>query len=610
MSIITIQCRLVASEGDRQQVWQMMSGAHTPLVNRLLQEVALHPEFEQWKKKGYLPAKALPEMVKAIRKEPLFIDLPGRWVASAQQQVAEIYKSWFKLQQQLVRKLDGQRNWLKMLESDENLAQAASINIEQLKEKTAELLQNDCSNWFAFYRKTEDPVTKSAIAYILKHRQKIPKKEENLDKLTQKRREVEIKIERLEIKLGARLPKGRHPMGKSYLEILDQGVSSPFDTDEDFMQWQSQLLSEPNNLPFPVDYNSNGDLSWSINTKGRLCVRFSGLGNMTFQIYCDRQQLSLFQRFYEDQAIFKRDKETHSQALFTLRSATLMWKPVQEEQKGDPWQTNYLYLNCTIDTQLWTQEGTDLVRAKKAEKAQQNLSKLDALPELSPTQQQYRKRQASIISGLNGHYPRPQRRLYQGNEHLILGVGIDMEDIVNVALVDIHSDKILKSRSIKQLLGKDYSLVHRLRYEKRNQVHLRKVAQEKDLELPSKEANLAIHAERLTAKAIISFAQENLAGSIALPNVNVGDIRENNHAKIKAKAEIILPDAIMLQKKYIKQHRINAHRWSYRRFLDAIHHRANKQGLIVEEGRYIPSNKAIKQAKEVALSAYQLRNVA
>jgi hypothetical protein len=234
MSIITIQCRLVASEGDlaeiryavRQQLWRMMSEAHTPLVNRLLQEASQHPEFEQWKKKGYLPAKALPEMVKAIRQEPLFADLPARWVASAQQQVAEVYKSWFKVQQRLFQKLEGQRTWLEMLEPDDALAQAANTTIEGLKEKATELLKDNCSNWFAFYRKTEDPVTKSAIAHLLKHKQRIPKKEENLDKLTKRRREVEIEIERLEIKLSARLPQGRAPMGHSYPEILEQGVSS------------------------------------------------------------------------------------------------------------------------------------------------------------------------------------------------------------------------------------------------------------------------------------------------------------------------------------------------------------------------------------------------
>ncbi len=608
MSIITVQCRLVASEGDRQRLWRMMSEAHTPLVNRLLQEVALHPEFEQWKKKGYLPAKVLPEMLKTIREEPLFRDLPGRWVASAQQQVAEVYKSWFKLQQRLAQKLEGQHTWLAMLEPDDALAQEAGTDVERLKEKAAELLKDDCSNWFAFYRQTEDQLTKSAIAYLLKHRQKIPKKAENLDKLTKRRREVEIKIERLEVKLGAQLPRGRDPMGNSYPEVLDQGSSTPFDTDEDFMQWQSQLLSEPNNMPFPVDYNTSGDLRWSINAKGRLCVQFNGLGKVIFQIYCDRQQLPYFQRFHEDQELHKQNKETRSQALFTLRSSTLLWKPGKDKQDGDPWQVNYLYLNCTIDTQLWTQEGTDIVRAQKAEKVHQCLSKLDALPELSPTQQQFQKRQASIIRKLDGHYPRPQRRLYQGSENLILGVVIDIEDIVNVALVDIHSGNILKSRSIKQLLGKDYSMFHRLHYEKRYQVHLRKVAQGKDLDIPSKEANLAIYTERLIAKAIVSFAQENLAGSIALPKL--GDIRENNHAKLQAQAESLMPDSKELQQKYIRQYRTNAHRWSYGRFLDAIRHRANKQGLMVEEGRYTTSNTAIEQAKGVALSAYRLRNVA
>ncbi len=36
MSIITIQCRLVASESTRRQLWELMAGKNTPLVNELL----------------------------------------------------------------------------------------------------------------------------------------------------------------------------------------------------------------------------------------------------------------------------------------------------------------------------------------------------------------------------------------------------------------------------------------------------------------------------------------------------------------------------------------------------------------------------------------------
>lgn len=39
MSQITVQCRLVASEPTRQQLWQLMAEKNTPLINELLLQV-------------------------------------------------------------------------------------------------------------------------------------------------------------------------------------------------------------------------------------------------------------------------------------------------------------------------------------------------------------------------------------------------------------------------------------------------------------------------------------------------------------------------------------------------------------------------------------------
>ena len=39
MSQITVQCRLVASESTRQQLWQLMAEKNTPLINELLLQV-------------------------------------------------------------------------------------------------------------------------------------------------------------------------------------------------------------------------------------------------------------------------------------------------------------------------------------------------------------------------------------------------------------------------------------------------------------------------------------------------------------------------------------------------------------------------------------------
>ncbi len=606
MNIISIQCRLVASEPDRQQLWQLMASSHTPLVNTLLDQVAQHPEFLEWKTKGCLPAQKLEEIVKQTRQQEPFAGLPSRWITSAQRQVAEIYKSWLKRQEQLLRKLSGQQNWLAMLRSDEELAQTSGLTLEELKEKARELLEQDCSDWFAFHREAEDDLIRNAIAYLLKNGRRIPKHPEKPEKLAKKRRAVEIRIERLQIQLAAKSPSGRDMANDHYKNALVTGVSKLFETEEDFKQWQGQVTANIKNLPFPVEYTSNGDLSWSLDTQKRLCVKFNGLGKLTFKIYCDRQQLHLFQRFYEDQLIFKQNKADHSQALFMLRSATLLWK--ERNSKGEPWQANYLYLHCCIDTLLWSQEGTALIRQQKAEKTQQMLLKMKEKPELTPSQQQYLNRQKSLLRGLEGEYPRPVHRLYEGHGHLIVGVSLDIEQLASVALIDIQRGEILRSRSLKQLLGEDYELVHRFRYEKRHNAHHNKVSQQRGKQTSSQEAQLATHIDRLLAKAIISFAQENLAGSVALPKIR--DIREVVQSQIQARAEERIPDSQELQRQYAKQYRINAHRWSYGRLLDAIRNRANKRGLVVEEGIHSLNNTAIEQAKGVALSAYALRNIA
>ncbi len=55
MSQITIQCRLVASESSRHQLWKLMAELNTPLINELLRQVAQHPEFETWRQERKHP---------------------------------------------------------------------------------------------------------------------------------------------------------------------------------------------------------------------------------------------------------------------------------------------------------------------------------------------------------------------------------------------------------------------------------------------------------------------------------------------------------------------------------------------------------------------------
>ncbi len=605
MSVISIQCRLVASEPERKQLWQLMAGAQTPLVNTLLELVAQHPQFSDWKAKGQLPVKELTAIVKQTCQEKLFSSLPSRWIAAAQRQVAEIYKSWLKRQQQLQYQLAGQQTWLAMLQSDEELAQACGLTTEELTERARVLLTQDSPNWFATYREAKDDRERNSIAYLIKHYRQIPHGLEDPKKLAKRRRKVEIRIERLQVQMEAKLPTGRN-LTNEYDDLLMAGTNTLFETDEAFKQWQSHITSVPKDLPFPVEYASNSDLTWSRNPQGRLCVKFGGLAKLTFKIYCDRQQLSWFQRFYQDQQVYKQNPSEHSQALFTLRSVNLIWK--KGKGTGEPWQANYLYLHCSLETLLWTQQGTQIVCQQKAEKTKQILTKLEENQDLTSNQQQFKQRQQSLLRGLDGKYPRPQHRIYTGHPHLIVGVSLDIEQLASVALFDVVRAEVIAFHSLKQLLGKDYALVHRLRYERRSNNHKRKVIQQQGGNTQPTDSQLATHVERLVAKGIISFAQQHLARSVALPKIK--DIREVIQAQIQARAEQRIPDSKKLQQQYAKQYRMSAHRWSYGRVLDAIRSRAGKEGLIVEEGIHSHCDTAAEQAKDVALSAYALRSSA
>ena len=161
---------------------------------------------------------------------------------------------------------------------------------------------------------------------MLKNGCKISDKEEDPEKFAKRRRKTEIKIERLTQQLASRIPKGRDLTGDKWLEtVAIASTTAPTDSAE-AKSWQDRLLIDSKSVPFPVAYETNEDLTWSKNSKGRLEVRFNGLGEHTFQIYCDQRQLKWFQRFYEDQEIKRASIDQHSSSLFTLRSGRIAWQ--------------------------------------------------------------------------------------------------------------------------------------------------------------------------------------------------------------------------------------------------------------------------------------------
>ncbi|MEH2121285.1 type V CRISPR-associated protein Cas12k [Nostoc sp.] len=293
MSQITIQCRLVASESSRQQLWKLIAELNTPLINELLRQVNQHPEFETWRQKGKHPTKIVKELCKPLKVDPRFIGQPGRFYASAIALVNYIYKSWFALMKRSQFQLEGKIRWLEMLKSDVELVENSGVSLDSLRTKAAEVLaefaplntaetqstngkkakkrkkaQNSDSdrslskNLFKAYGNTEDNLTRCAISYLLKNGCKINDKEEDAKKFAQRRRKLQIQIERLREQLEARIPKGRDLTDAKWLESLLLVTHNVPENEAKAKFWQDSLLKKSSKLPFPIGYESNTDMTW------------------------------------------------------------------------------------------------------------------------------------------------------------------------------------------------------------------------------------------------------------------------------------------------------------------------------------------------------------
>ena len=665
MSQITIQCRLIARETTRQTLWELMAQKNTPLVSELLTQIAQYPDFETWRQQGKLKAGIIKKLCEPLRKEPRFSDQPGRFYTSAIALVEYIYKSWLKLQQRLQRKLEGQNRWLAMLKSDEELVQISQTSLETIQAKATEILSslkpdnqnksskkktkkskesadsnnNSFNQLHKLYDETNDNLTHCAIRYLLKNSCKIPQKSEDSQKFAQRRRQVEIKIDRLIEQIEGSIPKGRDLTGNAWLETLAIASTTAPQNAAEVKSWQDQLLTQSKSIPYPVAYETNGDLTWSKNEKGRLCVQFNGLGKHTFQIYCDQRQLKWFQRFYEDQKIKKGSKNQHSSALFTLRSGRIVWQ--EGQGKGKPWNVHNLALHCTLDTRFWTEEGTAQIQQEKATKLATNqlrmkpqltfniffrsqllqtylkiwliitayrlqtfLEKGD-LAKASKDFQNAIKRTESSLKKINTSYNRPHKSLYQGQSHILVGVAMGLEKPATVAVVNGTTGEAIAYRSLKQLLGENYHLLNRQGKQKQNTSHQHHKSQKRFANNQFGESELGQYIDCLLAKAIVSVAKTYQAGSIIVPKLK--DIRELIQSEIQAKAEAKIPGYVEGQEKYAKSYRVQVHQWSYGRLINNITSQASKLNITVEEGEQSTQGNPQEKAKSLALGAYHSR---
>lgn len=634
MTLQTIECRLYAPPPTLQFLWELMAKKNTPLINALLDWINHHPDFDTWFRQGFIPSAPALKFCNDLKEKELYQGQPGRFYSSALKLTCYMYKSWFAIQKKTQYTIFRKQHWLDMLKSDAELEQNCGQSIEQieicaqiilqrtlevqvyqdLKDKNKNLKRKKKKNkaskeidlfdhFFKLYDESTESLSRCALAYLLKNNCRIPEEMENPEDYLQRRRRKEIEIERLQNQLQARLPNGRNLTGETWLETLNLvNHQIPLDTDEE-AAWRAKLLTKSSIIPFPISYESNTDLTWLKNEQGHLLVKFNGMAKYPFEIRCDRRHLHWLHRFFEDQEIKKKSNHQHSSSLFTLRSARLLWR--EGKDKGEPWQSHHLYLQCSLETSFWTTEGTQKIAQEKIVEIQNYLEKLEQKKDLNKNQKDEKKYKQSTLVKINTSYPRPNKSLYQGNSAIIVGVSLGLDKPATVAIVDGPNQKVLTYRSIKQLLGENYHLLNRQRQQKQKMSHLRHQAQKKEGFRQFGESELGQYLDRLIAKAIVDLAQAYRAGSIALPEIK--QVREITQSEIQAKAERKIPGYKDGQKQYAKQYRINVHQWSYGRLLDSIQQSAKTVGIAIEIIKQPAQGNPQEKAKNLAIAAYLSR---
>jgi IS605 OrfB family transposase len=636
MSIVTIHCRLIASEPIRRHLWNLMAESNTPLVSELMKLVSQHPDFETWQRRGAVPQKAITDLCKPLRE--VYPGQPGRFYSSAILMVLYTYESWLKIQQNLRRRMDGKQCWLNVVKSDSELLELSGSTLEAIKQKAQDILSqfnaenetrsapnakrtkksnsaNDptlISYLFKAYEAAEDTLSRCAIAYLLKNDCKISEAEEDPEKFAHRILRKQKEIEQLDAKLNARLPKGRDLSGEEFLKTLEIATNQISENVMQAQEWNAILTTRLATLPYPIIYGSSGDLLWGKTSKGRISVSFNGMNKYLqevdpgikewfkahreypFLLYCDRRQLPFFQRFSEDWQAFKSNKDNYPEGLLTLRSALLTWKECDGKGIGDPWNVNHLSLHCTYDTSLMTAEGTVSVQQEKSAKVIKNLDREN--PASS---------KQSTLDRLKNLPDRPSRKPYQGNPEILVGLSIGLADPVTAAVVNVITGNVLTFRTPRTLLGDQYRFLNRHRAQQQQNILQRHKNQKRGVRYQPSESELGEYVDHLLANEIVKLAKQYRANSIVIPNLK--HLREILASEITARAEQKCPGSVEAQDKYAKEYRMTISRWSYNRLIENIYSKAQQLGITIESGFQPMRANPQEQAKDIAIATYHAR---
>lgn len=151
----------------------------------------------------------------------------------------------------------------------------------------------------------------------------------------------------------------------------------------------------------------------------------------------------------ENQEAKKASKGQLSSSLFTLRAGRLAWQ--EGKNQGNPWNVHRLSLTYSVETRLWTTEGTDQVRQEKATTYAKVIAGTKAKGNLNEKQEAFIQKREKTLALLNHAYPRPSRPLYQGQPSLLAGISYGLDKPATLAIVNIQTGKAITYRSIRQL---------------------------------------------------------------------------------------------------------------------------------------------------------------
>ncbi|MBD2465727.1 hypothetical protein H6G89_32585 [Oscillatoria sp. FACHB-1407] len=399
----TTKFLICADLETREYLWNLFL-KYSLFVNQLIREVIDDQDFETWRSKGVVSRENLKKLCDNIReKDKSFAELPARIYTSAISTVLYTFNSWFEVQKSLGMAIEGKQNWLQLVETDIALSENTDFSDTKIRARAAKVLtqvENELkkerkklaskkalaskmSLLFKKWKTTKLPLTRRAIAHLLKNSCQVNLEEEDPDQLALRLERKRVEIERLQKQLESRLPKGRDLLGQHYEEALEKAIALP-DVSEDFETWEqdepnrmAEMSRLPKTLPYPILFGSNDDVYWSkvsnsssnqstekttrtkpkrCRTRKRqrkskerihVCFRGVGLSDLRLAVYCDRRQQPILKQFFTDYSSFHEleEEKKFSMSLFALRSASLLWREDHQElHKTNHWKLQNLWL--------------------------------------------------------------------------------------------------------------------------------------------------------------------------------------------------------------------------------------------------------------------------